>query len=195
VSIFSRVWWWISAFWRTVLVVGALLGILYLPQDIDELPKALQKWGPVMGVFTREIALLTFAIACAAWVIWIDIRPFARQHWAQWRGENAVADERTIVFDGFYPTTTTNVSGHVDGYFLHLRVRNKSGQLLERCLVKVERVRSPNGDNELQSALTTKARYEANKPGRFFLGNDEKKLVCLRPAMLLIQDFLAHTKL
>lgn len=63
--------------------VGALVGILYLPQDIGELPQALNKWGPVVSLLTREIALIAFSSLCVVWIAWTEIRPAVRRWLAE----------------------------------------------------------------------------------------------------------------
>jgi hypothetical protein len=86
---FSKLWKVLAGGWRGILAIGALLGILYLPQDIGDLPQALKRWGPVVGVFTRDTALFAFAILCAGWIVWSDIRPFAKEQARRWRMPSA----------------------------------------------------------------------------------------------------------
>lgn len=64
--------------WTSLAAVATLVGILYLPADISDLPEALQfpaSWWPLMS---REELLGGYAIILTAWIVWSDIRPFAR---------------------------------------------------------------------------------------------------------------------
>lgn len=83
-----KLWKTISACWHALLALGALVGIIFLPQDIGDLPEALKKWQPIVAPITRERALIIFSSICLAWVVWIDIRPFVRAWRTQTTGRH-----------------------------------------------------------------------------------------------------------
>ena len=71
------------------MVIAALVGILYLPKDIKELPEAVKEpqafferqFSALRPYMTRETALIVFAIVLTLWVAWKDARPFAKRWW------------------------------------------------------------------------------------------------------------------
>tara|TARA_R110000787_G_scaffold36855_6_gene93826 strand:- start:768 stop:1517 length:750 start_codon:yes stop_codon:yes gene_type:complete len=60
-----------------VSLVAFWIGIIFLPADIEEIPKAIKKWESLMPV-DREIALIWFSGILLLWVVWIDLRPLIR---------------------------------------------------------------------------------------------------------------------
>lgn len=122
-----------------------------------------------------------------------------RQITKQNRQQGAVSNIR---FEGITQETSEEVNtGRPDGYYTFITVRNASNAILERCLVKVERIRTGGGSGqEIQAALTTQARFWSGQPGRFALAPDERKRILLtvretvnprRPAAHVV-SFEAH---
>jgi hypothetical protein len=131
-----------------------------------------------VGILTRDTALLAFAFLCAGWIVGIDVRPLVRQTWSKYR-EPAKVDSRSIRFDGIFPTLVDSAFRIEEIHYL--RVRNCFGKNLQRCIAKVERIRSgEDAEFELQGALQTKARRDDPRPSRrFALDADEQKLMVL----------------
>lgn len=64
---------------RPLFVVATWVGLLFLPQDLADLPAALQGWGAVMEILTRDTALIIFSGALVYWVLIRDIVPAMRR--------------------------------------------------------------------------------------------------------------------
>jgi hypothetical protein len=83
--------WLLNSFWRTLVAVSVLLGLLYIPSDIKGLPGALR--GPLGFLVTyRETLILVYAVVLTIWIAWRDARPhlkprIARVFGAQRRSE------------------------------------------------------------------------------------------------------------
>jgi len=66
--------WLLNSFWRTLVAVTVLLGLLYIPSDIKGLPQALR--GPLGFLVTyKETLILVYAVALTLWIAWRDARP------------------------------------------------------------------------------------------------------------------------
>lgn len=76
------IWKVVQTFWRAILAVSVLIGILNLPRDISE---QWSTWGPLISVLTRETALIVFVAICAVWIVWMDVRPYVRERLARKR--------------------------------------------------------------------------------------------------------------
>jgi hypothetical protein len=69
--------WLLNSFWRTLVAVTVLLGLLYIPSDIKGLPQALR--GPLGFLVTyKETLILVYAVALTLWIAWRDARPYLK---------------------------------------------------------------------------------------------------------------------
>ena len=69
--------WLLNSFWRTLVAVTILLGLLYIPSDIKGLPQALR--GPLGFLVTyKETLILVYAVALTVWIAWRDARPYLK---------------------------------------------------------------------------------------------------------------------
>lgn len=50
-----KIWEGLKKFWDFLAAFGTLVGILYLAQDVNDLPTALQKWRALV-IIDRETA-------------------------------------------------------------------------------------------------------------------------------------------
>ncbi|MHA1560326.1 MAG: hypothetical protein ACTSWI_06610 [Alphaproteobacteria bacterium] len=68
---------WLRRSWQGIAFVAALIGILVLPADVQELPD--RSW--VVQQFMkldRDTLFVAYAIIATAWIIWSSIRPVVR---------------------------------------------------------------------------------------------------------------------
>jgi hypothetical protein len=66
--------WLLNSFWRTLVAVSVLLGLLYIPSDIKGLPGALR--GPLGFLVTyKETLILVYVVVLTLWIAWRDARP------------------------------------------------------------------------------------------------------------------------
>lgn len=87
-----------------------------------------------------------------------------------------------IKFDGITQEFAEDrASGRPTAFYLFVNVKNVGTRILERCLVKVERIHNqPSGEiQEIHAAVSTESRFWAAQPGRFALGPQEKKRILL----------------
>jgi hypothetical protein len=69
--------WLLNSFWRTLVAVTVLLGLLYIPPDIKGLPQALR--GPLGFLVTyKETLILVYAVVLTLWIAWRDARPYLK---------------------------------------------------------------------------------------------------------------------
>ena len=74
-------------FWKAILAVTLFVGILYLPQDIQGLPKVIEGFVAPLLELMRNTFLLIYATCTTAWIVWGDMRPFTTQ-WLRVRNSN-----------------------------------------------------------------------------------------------------------
>lgn len=118
----------LKRFWRSLLVVGALVGLLYLPADVAGIPTVVQ---PLLEVFIsidREWLLLGFGAIVSTYIVWMDVRPLLT-HWLSSRRRRLIQVEsvrHSVIID--------TVDGKLQqGRFRRiysLPVRNISGRTL-----------------------------------------------------------------
>jgi hypothetical protein len=75
----------IAHFWRSLLFIGSLVGLIFLAQDFSDLPQALSGWQRVLAMISLTTALGVFSVIALIYIIWIDARPF----FEKWRKGNA----------------------------------------------------------------------------------------------------------
>jgi hypothetical protein len=95
------------------------------------------------------------------------------------------SEPRIRFINPFFEEGKDPAFGRAVFHYLYLAVRNSGNRILERCLVKVERVQVDDEPPcEIQSALATKARREDGvHVGRFFLSPGERK-----PLLFVFRD-------
>jgi hypothetical protein len=89
------IWKSIKAFGDTLLAFAGLVGVIYLVQDIEELPVALQKWRALVPV-DRERALIGLSVLLVAYIAWMDARPFVRRWLRHRRIEQLSGAKRSV---------------------------------------------------------------------------------------------------
>lgn len=100
-------WRVLKRFWDAIAATSLLVGILYLPSDVEGLPKALQDpYGLARGLarqVDRETALAWLALALIAWIVWRDARPYVwprlLQMWTRARGERVAGPQLVCNID------------------------------------------------------------------------------------------------
>ena len=65
----------LKQFWRSLTFLGTLLGLLYLANDIADVPQAISEWRQALGWLNSTIALAIFAALAMIYIILIDARP------------------------------------------------------------------------------------------------------------------------
>lgn len=87
------VWRILQSGWRGLGALGLLIGILYIPSDIANLPQALgiprNAIDGLRMTFDRESLLTWFAAALVLWIIWMDARPFLWPRFLKFVGKDA----------------------------------------------------------------------------------------------------------
>lgn len=63
-------------FWRAILATGGLVGLYYLPIDIQGWRDAAPPWRLVLDMIERETLAVGLAVASLLYIIWMDFRPF-----------------------------------------------------------------------------------------------------------------------
>jgi hypothetical protein len=66
--------WLLCPFWRSILVLGTLVGILYLPVDLAGLPEAFKPIRDTLMLVEREWLLAAWATVLCVGIVWRDIR-------------------------------------------------------------------------------------------------------------------------
>lgn len=128
------------ATWRSLVLVGTVVGLLYLWPDIQELPSAYGlRWGQVMPD-RAALALILLGLALS-WIVWIDVRPAARR-WMTARTKHPLTIvhpehawvERLVVHSG--PNTAP--PNRVVKYVYKLGVRNDSERTIRRLALEFQ---------------------------------------------------------
>jgi hypothetical protein len=65
-------------FWKSITAGMFLLGLFWLPADVQSYDQALGPWQRLWSLFSRETLLWIFALGLFAWLVWTDARPFIR---------------------------------------------------------------------------------------------------------------------
>lgn len=65
-------------FWRSLLAVGAVVGLIYLPADIVGIPTVVQPLNVALSSISREWLLIGFAGVVSIYIVWMDARPLLR---------------------------------------------------------------------------------------------------------------------
>lgn len=152
-SVLLIVWHIVRSVWKIVLAVATLIGILYLPQNIEELPVAVE--GPwafladqlsfLRPYMTREAALIAFATLLVSWLAWVDVRPFALRWFARRKTQSI-----EIAPDIYCETWPINSPTIPEGFafynnVFYLAVGNglKTGQTLKRVQTRLFHIGPP----------------------------------------------------
>ncbi|WP_375207736.1 hypothetical protein [Hyphococcus sp.] len=69
-------WWFLKRFWVALVTVATLIGIYYMPADIEGVNEAGEPYRRLADVFSQEQALWTFAVLTTLYIIWMDVRPW-----------------------------------------------------------------------------------------------------------------------
>lgn len=65
-----------NSIWRLILAALTLLGVFYLPVDIQQSDQALKPWQKLIAMIDQLTALKIFGVLAVFWIAWIDLRPF-----------------------------------------------------------------------------------------------------------------------
>jgi hypothetical protein len=68
------IWSFIRRSWDFFFALSGLVGVLYLAQDVEDLPEALKKLRALVPI-DRETALITLSALLVLYIGWMDIRP------------------------------------------------------------------------------------------------------------------------
>ena len=68
--------------WKSIGAGMFLLGLFWLPADLQTYDQALSPWQRLWAMTDRETLLWVFALGLFAWLVWTDVRPFLRRHMA-----------------------------------------------------------------------------------------------------------------
>jgi hypothetical protein len=68
----------LRACWRSISAGMFLLGLFWLPADVEQYGQALSPWQRLWAMVDRETLLWAFALGLFAWLVWTDVRPFVR---------------------------------------------------------------------------------------------------------------------
>jgi hypothetical protein len=83
--------WLLNSFWRTLVAVTVLLGLLYIPSDIKGLPQALR--APLgFLVNYKDTLILGYAVALTLWIAWRDARPHLKPRLATVFGRQPLSE-------------------------------------------------------------------------------------------------------
>lgn len=65
----------ISRFWKSIIFIAGLIGLIFIPADILDIPDALTEWNRVFSMIDQNTALWVFVMAALIYIVWIDARP------------------------------------------------------------------------------------------------------------------------
>jgi hypothetical protein len=73
----------VRMFWKSLTAGMFLLGLFWLPADVQSYSQALGPWQRLWALLDRETLLWIFALGLFAWLVWTDVRPFMRGRMAK----------------------------------------------------------------------------------------------------------------
>jgi len=144
---------------RSIALLGTLVGVIYLPADVYGLQSAIESWGLAMSWLSREIALVIFASFLVAYIIYRDIAPFIRD----WIGGQYAAIKimkRGLSFHGHSVTGDDDERLRIFKVDVYLRIFNhrRSGAALKNVQASVfflgRRYRCPNIAGQYKSDIS-----------------------------------------
>ena len=74
----SKAWKFIKPFWDFLAAVGGFIGVLFLAQDVHDLPEALRKWRGFMNISDQTFWMM-FAFVLVLYIGWMDARPYVKK--------------------------------------------------------------------------------------------------------------------
>ena len=118
----------LRSFWATIVSVGTIVGIVYMPADLWGLTATYPGLAKVAGQVDRFWILAAFAASAAAYIAWIDLRPFVIR-WKSGRGHRISIHQkiecRSCAVEG-----TDNL--YQNAFYMWVGNEGKSGGTLRR---------------------------------------------------------------
>jgi hypothetical protein len=124
-------------FWRSLLAVGALVGLIYLPADIVGIPTVVMPFVSILSSINREWLLIGFGAVVSLYIVWMDARPFLTL-WISKRRKSLIQVESVKHSIEIDPDEAKERNKPPQGKFrrvYRLPVRNNSERTLRRVQV------------------------------------------------------------
>jgi hypothetical protein len=154
----ESVWWYamknlwavISRTWRALTAIAGIIGVLFLWQDLQYLPKAMGlpdayswAWRWLLELERETVAFLLLGLALA-WILWIDARPLV------WRWLENRKPQQIIISDTPYcesyilkPSPDEKAQFYTNVFYLPVGNGLDTGQTLKRVQVRIFHVGPP----------------------------------------------------
>lgn len=92
----------IIRFWKTLGVLTLIIGVIFLPKNLQGLGEAAEPWRRMWSIVDQNTALWIVAITMGGWIIWTDVRPY----WREWLRERYPPRHAAILQDLAAPLAT-----------------------------------------------------------------------------------------
>lgn len=145
----------LKAVWGSLVLIGTIVGILFLWPDIQELPKIYPRlfgWVPMLE--RGEIAYIAL-IPALAWILWMDARPYIQSWWQKRRHPSNFTILGDVYCQTYYVESTSdkkNTGFYANVFYLVVGNALNTGQMLKRVQARIFHLGPPtlcrNKDSE-----------------------------------------------